>query len=63
MAIGISFAPTFWGFMAGATELTAGVLFLVGFAIRPAAAAMVFVMLVAGSHSLDRKFGLDRSLI
>ena len=51
-AIGIGFAPTFWGFMAGATELAAGVLFLVGFAVRPAAAVMVFVMFVAAAQSL-----------
>jgi putative oxidoreductase len=51
-AIGIGFAPAFWGFMAGATELAAGVLFLVGFAVRPAAAVMVFVMFVAAAQSL-----------
>lgn len=93
-AIGIGFAPVFWGFMAGATELAAGVLFLAGFAVRPAAAVMVFVMFVAaaqslatagtlgggrahpidaaagymvllmlgaGSYSLDRRLGFDRS--
>lgn len=51
-AIGITFAPLFWGFMAGATELAAGVLFLVGLAVRPAAATMVFVMFVAAAQSL-----------
>lgn len=51
-AIGIGFAPVFWGFMAGATELAAGVLFLAGFAVRPAAAVMVFVMFVAAAQSL-----------
>lgn len=49
---GITFAPAFWGFMAGATEVLAGVLFLVGLAVRPAAATMVFVMFVAASRSL-----------
>jgi len=51
-ALGITFAPVFWGFMAGATELTAGVLFLIGLAVRPAAATMVFVMFVAAAQSL-----------
>lgn len=51
-AIGIGFAPTFFGFMAGATELLAGVLFVIGFAIRPAAAVMIFVMFVAAAQSL-----------
>lgn len=51
-ALGITFWPTFWGFMAGATELAAGVLFLVGLAVRPSAAVMVFVMIVAAAQSL-----------
>jgi len=51
-AIGIGFAPTFWGFMAGASELVAGVLFLAGLAVRPAAAVMVFVMFVAAAQGL-----------
>lgn len=51
-AIGIGFAPTFWGFMAGATELVGGVLFVIGFAVRPAAAVMIFVMFVAAAQGL-----------
>jgi putative oxidoreductase len=51
-AIGLGFAPTFFGFMAGASELVAGLLFIVGFAVRPAAAVMIFVMFVAASQSL-----------
>jgi putative oxidoreductase len=51
-SLGITFAPVFWGFMAGATELLAGVLFLIGLAVRPSAALMVFVMFVAAAQSL-----------
>ena len=51
-ALGLGFAPTFFGFMAGASELVAGLLFIVGFAVRPAAATMIFVMFVAASQSL-----------
>ena len=51
-SIGITFAPVFWGFMAGATELLAGVLFLIGLAVRPSAALMVFVMFVAAAQSV-----------
>lgn len=51
-SIGITFMPVFWGFMAGATELLAGVLFLVGLAVRPSAAVMVFVMFVAAAQSV-----------
>lgn len=51
-AIGIGFAPTFFGFMAGATELLAGVLFVIGLAVRPASAVMIFVMFVAAAQSV-----------
>ena len=44
---GITFAPVFWGFMAGFTETVAGILFLIGLAVRPAAIVMVWVMFVA----------------
>ena len=52
--LGITFAPVFWGFMAGATETLAGLLFLVGLAVRPAALTMVFVMLVAATAQIER---------
>lgn len=60
-AIGIGFAPVFWGFMAGATELAAGT--LGGGRAHPidaAAGYIVLVMLGAGSNSLDRRLGFDR---
>ena len=50
--LGITFAPVFWGFMAGATETLAGLLFLVGLAVRPSALVMLFVMFVAALQSL-----------
>ena len=34
--LGITFAPMFWGFMVGATEALAGLLFWLGLAVRPA---------------------------
>ena len=49
---GITFAPVFWGFMAGATETVAGILFLVGLAVRPAALMVLFIMLVATVQNL-----------
>ena len=52
--LGITFAPVFWGFMAGATETLAGLLLLVGLAVRPAALTMVFVMLVAALAQIER---------
>lgn len=49
---GITFAPVFWGFMAAATETLAGILFLVGLAVRPAALMVLFIMLVATVQNL-----------
>ena len=50
--LGITFAPVFWGFMAGATELVAGIFFLIGFAVRPAALMTLFIMFVAALQSV-----------
>jgi putative oxidoreductase len=44
---GITFAPTFWGFMAGFSEAVAGLLFWLGLAVRPASIMMMWVMFVA----------------
>src|SRR5689334_11460627 len=45
--VGITFAPTFWGFMAAASEFIGGILILLGLFTRPAAAFMAFTMLMA----------------
>lgn len=50
--LGITFAPVFWGFMVGATETLAGILFLIGLAVRPSALVMLFVMFVASLNSI-----------
>jgi len=50
--LGITFAPVFWGFMAGATELTAGILFLIGLAVRPASVMVIFIMFVAALNNV-----------
>jgi putative oxidoreductase len=44
---GLSFAPTFWGFMASASEFGGGILILLGLFTRPASAFMAFTMLTA----------------
>lgn len=44
---GVTFAPTFWGFMGAFAEFGGGILFVLGFFFRPAAAMMAFTMLVA----------------
>jgi putative oxidoreductase len=55
---GITFAPAFWGFMAGATEFFGGLLLIVGIAVRPAGALLLFVMLVASIKHLSQGDGI-----
>jgi putative oxidoreductase len=49
---GITFAPTFWGFMAAFAEFGGGILMILGFLFRPAMAMMAFNMAVALSFHL-----------
>jgi putative oxidoreductase len=56
--LGITFAPVFWGFMVGATEALAGLLFWLGLAVRPASALMIFVMFVAALQNVINAGGL-----
>ena len=51
--IGIEFAPTFWGFMAAASEFGGGLLLALGMFFLPAAAALAFTMLIAAWVHLD----------
>lgn len=51
---GITFLPTFWGFMAAFAEFGGGILFLLGFFFRPAAALMFFTMLTALTVHLSK---------
>ncbi len=52
--IGIDRAPTLLGFLAGATELLGGILLVLGIFVRPAAAALLFVMTLATITILAR---------
>lgn len=62
--LGIGFAPTFWGFMAAASEFSGGILLIVGLFVRPASALLLFTMIVAtlfkfnGARSGDDPAGL-----
>lgn len=51
--LGITFAPTFWGFLAAVTEAVGGLLLALGLATRPVAAALAFTMIVAAKMHLD----------
>lgn len=49
---GITFAPSFWGFMAMFAELVGGAMIIMGFLYIPALALTAFTMLVAMSTDL-----------
>jgi putative oxidoreductase len=51
--LGITFFPTFWGFMSALTEFGGGILILLGLFVRPAAAFMGFNMIVAMTMHLS----------
>ncbi len=46
-ALGISFAPVFWGFMAGLSEAAGGILLIIGLFFRPACLILAITMAVA----------------
>jgi putative oxidoreductase len=55
---GITFAPVFWGFMAGLMETVAGACFWLGLAVRPNALVMLWVMFVAAMRNVMMGAGL-----
>lgn len=46
-ALGMKFAPAFWGFMAGFSEAAGGALLILGFLFRPACLFLAVTMAVA----------------
>ena len=48
--VGITFWPTFWGFLATMAESVGIVLFIIGFAFRPACILLAITMGIAGLH-------------
>ena len=46
-SMGITFLPTFWGFMAAFAEFFGGMAIMLGILVRPFAALMCFTMVVA----------------
>jgi putative oxidoreductase len=55
--LGITFAPTFWGFMAAFAEGGGALALLLGFFYRPATALMAFTMFVAAVMHLGKGDG------
>ena len=60
-AFGITFWPTFWGFLATMAETVGILLFMIGFAFRPACLFITFTMAIAGifawHHPISKDFG------
>ena len=56
--VGLDFAPTLFGFMAGITETFGGLLFAIGLFFRPACAALVGTMVVAAASHIGKGEGL-----
>ncbi len=59
--LGVTFAPGFWGFMAGVAEFGGGLCLLLGLAFRPACILLAFTMTVAATHHLASGDGLGRA--
>jgi putative oxidoreductase len=51
-ALGLDFAPVFWGFMAALAEFGGSLCLILGFFFRPAAALLVITMIVAAARHL-----------
>lgn len=50
--LGITFAPTFWGFMAGFAETVCGLFLILGLFVRPSCVILLWVMFVAAAQNV-----------
>jgi putative oxidoreductase len=57
-ALGITFAPTFWGAFACFGELIGGVLLIVGLCVRPTALFLTSILVVAAAQNVVNTGGL-----
>lgn len=60
--VGIGFFPVFWGFMAMLIEVGGGICLILGVAVKPVAAAMLSVMLMALIANLAEGYGWEGSV-
>ena len=60
-ALGIAFAPVFWGFMAACAETFGGLLLALGVAFRPACALLLCTMFVASARHLSQGDGFGKA--
>ena len=59
--VGIDFAPTFWGLMAGLTETLGGFLLMLGLWTRATCLPLAFTMVMAAVHHLARGDGFGKA--
>lgn len=57
-AVGITFLPVVWGFLAAIAEAVGGLFFLLGLFFRPTALVLAFTMLIAALFHLGKGDGL-----
>ena len=57
--LGIYFWPTMWGFFAACAQFFGGIMFILGFGTRLAAASLLFSMIVAATWHISRKEGFN----
>ena len=57
--IGVDFLPTFWGFMAMASETFGGLLLMLGFLFRPALLLLIPTMIIATLTHFANNEGLQ----
>lgn len=60
---GITFLPTFWGFMAAIAEFVCALLIVAGFVTRPAAILLVINMTVAANMHIQTGNGSPETAI
>ncbi|MGM0461668.1 MAG: DoxX family protein [Fibrobacterota bacterium] len=60
-ALGITFAPAFWGLIAALSEALGGLLLILGKYVRPAAFFLFFTMLAAALFHLSQGSGFKGS--
>ncbi|HET6373612.1 MAG TPA: DoxX family protein [Candidatus Polarisedimenticolia bacterium] len=59
--LGVTMAPTFWGFMAAISEFGGGICLVLGFAFRPACVMMGITMAVALTMHLKGGDGIEKA--
>ena len=60
--LGISFLPTFWGFMCAISEFGGGILFVLGLFTRFAAVLMFFSMIVAAYSHIAKDHSISTAI-